>query len=244
MSKISNKVIQQINQENLKPLPKWYFLGINLLLITATFALFFLTSIFLSSFIYSSDPTGFSTLVQAKPPIKDSLTIIKQLLPFSWLIVLTLTSLSTLYLIKQNKLTYKIENKYLLTMLIIPQVLLGILFINLSLPQKIDNRLAKFGFKPERHIQLENFWDSPDDGRWVGKINIIKTNQEEIIELEDIKKQKWTLIFAETQPSELQSGNLIRLKGELHPDLQNHINVFSWDKLKDPIHQRFYKPKP
>ena len=232
MNKISQKAIQTIQNENLKPLPKGFFVILNISVLIATIIILALGALALSSFMHASDPTGFQLLLKSKPKINNLPFILNHLLPASWLIIITITTAVGLLLLKKSNLNYKIDFPKITLLFFIPQLLLGLLFLQIELPHKLDDNFSKLGIRDNMRTKTENRWFNPEKGTIVGQIKIQKSQYILI----DPKKKEWQLQFVETSTKPGPNEH-IRLQGEINPKTK-FIQVLNWQKIPP----KFQKP--
>lgn len=233
MNKISQKAIQTIQKENLKPLPKGFFIILNLAVFILTIGLLTLGAISISSFLYNTDISGFQLILNSKPKLNKIPFLIQQILPFTWVLILLVIGVLSSIVLRKSKLNYQIDFKKILVLFFIPQLLLGWLFLEISIPERIDNNFSKLGIKQNLKNRFEQKWFNPEQGLLVGEVD----DEDNSYTLIDPSRNKWELIFS-LDPEKLDDGDHIRLRGNI--DLTDKtVEVINWQQIP----KKFKKPR-
>ena len=121
----SKKIIEKIRKENIKPIPKWYFLVPNILIWLVFILLVFVGAAAFSVILLSIQQTDFD-LVSHIPHSR--MEWILGLLPFFWIFLLFIFLVAAIFTFKKSKKGYKFSWPRLFGLSTAASIFLGILF--------------------------------------------------------------------------------------------------------------------
>jgi cytochrome c-type biogenesis protein CcmE len=224
-NKFYQKILTKIKNEHLSPKPRWQFLlknyviwifgGLALLLGALSFSL--ITNLYISS-----------NLDVALGASKDAGEIIMVVVPFFWIICLTIF-IGLIYLnIKHTAKGYRYSPLIIFSGAILGSVILGVGFHFIGLDQNLDDLLSKKAPLYDRvmnpHIR---FWSNPGKGRLSGMVISDEVQNKFIIK--DLDEKEWNVDFISPPelpllPMMLRAGQPIRCLGNLISDTEFEAN--------------------
>ena len=185
-----DKILEQIENQNIEPTPKWYF-QLKAIWILALFLLsVIIGSISFSIILYSIQQTDFVLIEHLKHSKLETFLV---LLPYFWLITLLIFSILAFFSFKNFKKAYKYSFTSILTASIFISILVGTLLFISGGAQLLEN---KFATKVQIYKSVEEkklqHWMNPTDGFLSGTITDAK---QDTIYLMDFNQKKWTILY-------------------------------------------------
>lgn len=182
------KIIKQIDQQDLKPKPKWYFNLKNLGFWTLFIGSILIGAIAFSIILYSIHQSDFLLLDHWGHSGTESILI---MLPYLWLTLLFLFSIVAFFSFKKFKKAYKFNFASILSINFILSAVLGtILFLSNGshlLDKAFNNTFQNYrsveDYKKER-------WLNPDGGLLAGTV---QSFDDETLTLVDFNNTSWTI---------------------------------------------------
>ncbi len=179
MKKTSEKIIEKIKEENIKPKPIWYFhLAKSFLYLFSTLAIILggLALSLVSYLLINQDwlipwPNFF------------------YLIPYAWLITLLILYLLAYLNFKNYKRAYKFNKKQLLIFIFSSSILIAIFLNSANLPAKLHETFSK---KSESYQKIFDShtrpWHRPSDGFLSGELINISNNN---LTIRDLNHEVW-----------------------------------------------------
>ncbi len=216
MSKISQQVLEQIKDENLKPYPKWLFILWHVfliisLLLTVVLGGFVMALVFLHFDNIDWEFVSFSG-DQGLPPFLE-------VLPFLWLSMLIVVNFLALKVFSLFEQAYKHSHVLIVLVSIGLSILLG-WSINHNRGADFFEQSLRDNIGPYAEMQrsFEDKFLIPEKGLLPGRV--IQINSSVEIELEDLKSKNWTIHFDQKLADKkgiqmLQPGQMVMVVGKI-----------------------------
>ncbi len=232
---ISNKVLEKLKEEKIKPIPRWWYVLKNttiwLLLIVLLLMGAAMTSLALGDIIDGDWD------IQPMMGIH-LLTFIFMTFPFIWVIVGLVIIFLAYYDFKYLPKSYKIGGQKYLIMIIAIVLSLGLGIYYVGGHNPIKQLL--------NHLPPVHDWEKQKDMRWVNPNGgllagtIVKVNDEESFVIKDVlMNQEWTIDASEAKKAKgvsIKENENIKMIGEMKEG-NNFIakDIRPWQKGKDKI---------
>lgn len=221
----SDKLIEKIKEQDLKPIPRWQFLMKDSILWT----LFIMSTIFgafaFSIVLYAIQQVDFNLFGHMTHSWYEMLL---SLVPLIWIIFLIVSILLIIISIKNSRKGYKFSPLTVLGLGTALSILLGVLFFITGGGKWLDHafaqKISRYDSVEDRKIEV---WSLPEEGTLSG--TILSTG-ENTFELEDFKGKSWIVDFshADLVPSvEILDGEKIKMTGKMLSE-----NRFQADKIR------------
>jgi hypothetical protein len=220
-----DKISERIKKEQIKPVPKWFFILKNIGG-WGLFILFILIgAIAFSIILFSIQQSDFELISHLDHSKTEKLLVI---LPFFWIIILIVFTLFAYFSFRNSKKAYKYSLMSIIGVSTFLSVLLGILFFLIGGGQRLErsfaNKVSAYKSLEEKKLQV---WVNPTEGLLAG--TIIR-NENDTIYLRDFSDKKWLIshkgIFVPPILN-LESGEKIKLIGKPLGD-----NIFIADEIR------------
>lgn len=216
----NNNVLQKIKEAKITPKPKWQFLLKNSLIWTLGILSLILGAIATSLVFYMITGEDAGLGHQGSNMLEALMVVI----PFFWLICLSILALSVYYYIKHTKKGYKYSAKTIILGIIVISLVFGGALSALGIDRFIDDIL---GERAPMYYRLINprmdYWSNPEAGRLTGMV----TDYEAPVTyyLIDCRGETWmTQVVTEADLKKIIVGRPIRLTGEKVGDHSFIIN--------------------
>lgn len=186
----NDNVLHKIKEEKLSPKPRWQFLLKNILIWSLGIGSLILGAIATSLVFYMVTGEDAGVGRGGANPLEALLFII----PFFWLICLSIFALMVYFYIKHTKKGYKYPAKKIILFIVGASLLLGVVVSVLGLDRMIDDTLGERAPFYDRVInpRLE-YWANPENGRLTGMV--VSQNSPMEYNLVDPRGETWTLIL-------------------------------------------------
>jgi hypothetical protein len=226
--KKSQKLINKIVSEDIKPSPRWHFVFKNYILWIVFFMFIIFGSIAFSIILYAvaeSDYSLFLSLSQSK------IQFLIASLPFLWILFLIIFLIVSIFGIRHTRTGYRYPLFKILSINIVISILLGVTFFYTGGAEKIEQIFAE-NIPAYRGIEENKIlrWSDPENGFLAGVI--IEDNEDTIL-IEDLNGKKWEISIQEiiiSQKVSLEIGEKIKIIGEiLEDDLFAAREIRSWE---------------
>lgn len=209
----SKKIINKIKKENIKPMPKWYFVVPNILIWLVFILLVFIGAAAFSVILLSIEQTDFDLISH----ITHSRTeLILGLLPFFWIVVLLIFLVAAIFTFKKSKKGYKFGWLRLLGYSTLISILLGALFFVEGGSHWLESTFAKqVSYYESINEKKQKMWMRPEEGFLSGTIEKVDSN---ILQLIDFNANKWDVDYREARIPRrvfLEKGVQIKLIGKI-----------------------------
>ncbi|HBI34266.1 MAG TPA: hypothetical protein DEA43_02090 [Candidatus Moranbacteria bacterium] len=189
MTKFSESIIGKIKCEHIAPVPRWHFL-----LKGGVFWTLFGFSMILGSLSFSvivhivrSGDFGVCDHLQG-----NLITSAVMLLPYFWLVFLTLFIIVAYINWKCTKNGYRFRRRWIILVGILLSIIFGIIFYAIGMATKVDNLMTKTIplYDISKHNARKELWLQPESGLLIGKIIEIDEVEEKIV-LKDEEGREW-----------------------------------------------------
>lgn len=208
-----DKISKQIQEEEIKQTPKWYFILKNTRIWGGFLLSVIVGAMAFSVILFSIQQSDFELLNHVKHSKLESILVF---LPFFWIVILILFSVFAFYSIRSSKKAYKYSLTSLLGLSTFLSILIGTLFFisggAQQLEQSFANKVEAYNSLQEKKLQI---WMNPTEGMLAGKI--LKTENDTIY-LKDFSNKEWKINFKDIfipPILELETGEEIKLVGTL-----------------------------
>lgn len=209
----SKKIIEKIRKENIKPIPKWYFLVPNILIWLVFILLVFVGAAAFSVILLSIQQTDFD-LVSHIPHSR--MEWILGLLPFFWIFLLFIFLVAAIFTFKKSKKGYKFSWPRLFGLSTAASIFLGILFFIGGGSHWLENTFAQqVSFYQSIQEKKQRIWLRPEEGFLSGKIENVDSVSFDLI---DFNTKRWQVDYREAfiPPRVLlEKGESVKLIGEI-----------------------------
>ena len=231
--KITNKVLEKIKKEEIKPEAKWKFL-LKDYLVWGLFVLALIVgALAVAVIIFGIKISDWDMSGRlAGGPIR----FLIMTLSYFWLLIFVAFVLVAYYNFKHTKKGYKYNIFVIIGVSLLSTILLGSLAYSIGWGEKLENSLvgrAPFYQGMQRHRQ--EMWSQPERGLLVGKILRV---EEDKFFLEDIGRKEWQVFSAEAQLSPMvvvETGEMIRILGQILAPAQFRAErIMPWQKMGGP----------
>lgn len=188
--KASNKIIDRIKKENIKPIPKWVFISKNILIWLAFLFAIIIGALAFSVILFSIQQTDFDLIAHMS---HSGVEYILGLLPFFWIIILVVFIVISIFSVYHSKKGYKLAWSRLVAANVALSILLGSLFFIAGGARKLEKT---FAIHVSLYESIEKkklkIWMMPEEGYLAG---FIKNNQDNTLQLVDFDSVSWTIDF-------------------------------------------------
>lgn len=242
MERLSDKILDKIKTQNVTPRSRWYFFGLNSLLILATILSIVVGSIAMAIIIRHYTSTDWEL---ANRFGGGNIRTFFILLPYLWLAFILVAIFLSELLFKQTKTGYRWRS----WTIVLGSVLLSINFGCMAYLIKVDQPfedliLTNVPFYKKWESDRDRLFAAPDMGVLAGRIAEINSDKEWI--LIDFKDQRWLVSVDQAKLKNHfipQAGLPVGMLGELLDD--NHFEakmITLWRKrlLPPPPGVEFY----
>ncbi len=216
MTELSEKVLQDIKDNNIAPKPRWRFLLHDGLIAAATVVSVLVGSVAFSVMLYHivNNDWEIMKLLPQTP-----LQYFFSTLPYVWLVVLVLFVGLAYYNARHTKGVYRYRAYWVLLASILVSILLGGVIYSAGLAPPIHSffvdRLPVYN---RIMHDRAHFWSQPEEGFLAGGITRIRP-AEQYFELRDFGGTLWIVKIDElSMPPRITEGQVVRIIGELKSD--------------------------
>ncbi|MBK8567540.1 MAG: hypothetical protein IPN76_30545 [Saprospiraceae bacterium] len=215
--KSSEKLIETIKQQDIRPMPGWYyFLKNGLLWASFGFAVL-LGAMAFSVILFAIQQADFNVLGHLS---HSKMEMFLGLLPFLWIGVLLLFTAVAFYSIRNSERGYKFTLAKQIGFSALLSILLGTLFFigggGRRLEQAFATNVSLYESIQERKVKI---WSMPESGYLSGKITEVAGDH---FTLEDFKGKSWEIQYGDTTfiapIVQMEVGETIKLIGKMADD--------------------------
>jgi hypothetical protein len=191
MNNVKKSVLNKIENEHIKPIPKWQFVLRHIVL----WAVVFITVI-LGGIAFSILFVNLYSIHWGYAPKIGGRFIF--LLPYIWFLLVALTVYLASKAYENTKKGYKHKHWIIAMVTILISVLLGAILFQVKAGEKIERNLREF-IPPYAKLQQirEKVWQAPEKGLLPGKI--VKRNSAALIILDDLTGKKWKVDISDAK---------------------------------------------
>ncbi|MFZ4648744.1 MAG: hypothetical protein ACOYMB_03895 [Patescibacteria group bacterium] len=229
MENFSDKVLEAIKKQSIKPRPKWYFFARDF---TLWFLVVFVTLLGGVAFSLVLLFLYFQRLGLGHPQPAGDMGWLFVSIPYAWLFVFLLLVGVLYYNLKHLKKNYKYPAYLLIVASLCGSIILGEIAANFGIHRRMNEefsrRLSFYGPVFDARIPA---WGRPGEGVLAGKIGAVN---EEFFLLEDFRSQEWKIILRnETEEDEsvkIITGQMVMINGQQDsPGVFLADEIFPWD---------------
>ncbi len=236
----SDKLLNTIINEKIKPVPKWKFQFKNGSLIFL-WSIFIITgAISFSIILFTIQQSDFILLDHAGHSIREMVLVI---LPIAWFSILFLFLLGSIYAGYTSKKGYKFTFSKLMGLNLGLSLVAGILFFILGGSIYFEKTFStESGLFESIEFKKQKMWNNPDKGSVAGSIIEVDDNS---ILLKDFKNKIWTIITDSAIFSpvvEIEKGEKIKILGTKKDSSNfNALRVMPWGgrEMRGKRHKRW-----
>ena len=186
----SDKIIDKIREENIKPAPKWHFKSLNWALYCLYCLFLIVGAVSFSIILFSIQQADFLLLEHLG---HSKLEFFLVIFPFIWLITLIILLFGSFYAIYNSKKGYKFSFSKLMLFNMGFSILIGTLFFIAGGSSWFENTFSSgSGLFASIEVKKQKLWLKPDEGSLAGEIDSLNNT---ILFLEDFKKNIWIVSY-------------------------------------------------
>jgi len=218
-NKFGKEIFEKIEENKIKPKPKWEFLLKNYLMWVFGVLSLVIGSLAVSVIIYMLRHNDWEVYENVTNSLLEFILVT---LPYFWLVILALFILVADYNLKHTKKGYKYNLSLVIAVSLGVNVVFGGLLYNFGIGEAIDDI---FGENAPFYREIINrrvpLWDHPEEGRLMGKI--IEIESIDKFTIQDFKQGNWMVDAedARTMPIiKIKIGEDVRIIGEPFADHQ------------------------
>lgn len=211
--KISKRILEKIQQKDIKPIAKWEFL----------FKEYFIWTIGLASFIFGSFAVAVIIYMVRyndwgiyKNLNNSLLEFIVLTLPYFWIVILLLFVWLVNFNIKHTKKGYKYSYKIVLLISILASILVGAILYGAGVGQAMDDLFSKnVPFYKHLINRKIDMWSRPENGLLIG---VVHSRDNGMITLVDIRSNYWNVDTDEAEIAPvliLTEGEKLKILGRI-----------------------------
>lgn len=186
MSKLSNTILKEIKEKDIKPIPKWQFALLHIgMWVLFGFALLF-GSLATGIILFHVATTDWEVV----PRIAGGLHSFLYVLPYIWILVVGLMIFLATKVYKHTTKGYRVKPSIIVAIAIIASLALGSVLFATRFAQGMD-RVLREKVQPYRAYQelREKVWQVPERGLLPGKI--VKMDDDSLWIIDDYSGKKW-----------------------------------------------------
>ena len=226
--KKSQKLLDKITTEQIKPNPRWYFVLQNYIFWIIFLMFIILGSVAFSIILYATTESDFNLLSFSGSKIE----FLFSALPLLWILFLGIFLIISISGIRHTKTGYRYSPLKILSFNILLSIFLGTLFFYTGGAEKMELLFAE-NISVYQSIETRKIsrWSRPEKGFLSGKI--IK-KKEIVIIIEDWNGKKWEINFKDAiirGKTFLEKDAKIKIVGEIFADnIFIAMQIGSWER--------------
>lgn len=214
--KSSEKLIQAIKEQDVKPVPKWHFTLKNSLLWTGFLIAVFLGALAFSVVLFAIQQTDFNIISHLT---HSRLELFLGLLPFVWIVFLVVFVGIAFFSIRHSKKGYKFTVAKLAGFSAALSILLGTLYFLAGGASQLDKVFAaNVGLYESIQEKKMKLWSMPEEGYLSGEIVNVSPD---FFQLKDFKNKVWEITYEEAFIAPvvtLEKGEKVKIIGKISSD--------------------------
>jgi len=223
--KKSQKLLNKITAEQIKPSPRWHFILRNYIFWSVFLIFVVLGSIAFSIILYAITENDFDLLSFSGSKIEFLFSV----LPLLWILFLVIFSIISIFGIRHTKTGYRYSFLKILSFNILLSIFSGALFFYTGGAEKMERIFAEnisvYKSFEERRISR---WSHPENGFLSGLI--LENKSKDIILIKDFNGMKWEINIQDAfirSKLYLNQGEKIKITGEILED-----NIFTAQEIR------------
>jgi len=221
----SKKIIEKIKKENIRQMPKWYFVVPNILIWLGYVILVVVGAVAFSIILLSIQQTDFDLVSHLS---HSRVELFLGLLPFFWITTLLIFLVAAIFTFRKSKKGYKFGWNRLLSLSTVASVLLGILFFIGGYSDLLENTFAEqVSYYECLQEKKQKIWMRPEVGFLSGTIEKVDVNRLQLI---DFNNKKWEIDYGNAfiaHPVHLEKGEQVKLVGKI-----TQANTFQAEEVR------------
>jgi len=207
----SQKILKKIQEDNIKPTPKWHFLLKDYIVWFFGFFSLVTGAIAFSVIIYLIKYNDWEIYNQTNGGFWEFFLLT---LPYFWLLLLFLFSFLVFYNVKHTKNGYRYSVKSIVLSNILISITLGFVFYHTGIGRRLDDILGeKVSFYPTFINHRMHFWSQPESGRLAGIV--VSSDGDKSFVLFDVDNKKWTVIRSDDLGMKVEIEKPVRVLGKI-----------------------------
>jgi hypothetical protein len=223
--KKSQKLINKIVSEDIKPSPRWHFIFKNYILWIVFILFMFFGGIAFSIILYGMAESDFGLFFSLS---YSKVQFLIASLPILWVIFLIIFLVVSISGIRHTRTGYRYPLFKILSINIVISILLGVTFFYSGGAERIEKVFAENipayrGIEENKSLR----WSDPENGLLAG---VIMEDNVDTILIEDLNGKKWEIITEEmiiSQRVSLEIGEKIKIIGKILED-----NIFTASEIR------------
>lgn len=223
--KSSEKLIQAIKEQDVRPVPKWQFTLKNGLLWAGFLIAVFLGALAFSVVLFAIQQTDFSIISHLS---HSKLEMFLGLLPFVWIVFLVVFLGIAFFSIRYSKKGYKFTVAKLAGFSAALSILLGTLYFLAGGASQLDKAFAaNVGLYESIQEKKMKLWSMPEEGYLSGEIVQVSPD---FFQLKDFNNKFWEITFEEAfipPVVSLEKGEKVKVVGKMLSS-----DAFSADEIR------------
>ena len=223
--KKSQKLLNKITAEQIKPSPRWHFILRNYIFWSVFLIFVVLGSIAFSIILYAITENDFDLLSFSGSKIEFLFSV----LPLLWILFLVIFSIISIFGIRHTKTGYRYSFLKILSFNILLSIFSGALFFYTGGAEKMElifaENISVYKSFEERRISR---WSHPENGFLSGLI--LENKSKDIILIKDFNGMKWEINIQDAfirSKLYLNQGEKIKITGEILED-----NIFTAQEIR------------
>lgn len=208
----SEKLLEKIREQQLKPIPRWRFIIKNILTWSSFIFAVASGALAFSVILFAIQQMDFNLIAHMS---HSWLELFLALLPFFWLISLIVLIILAVFSLKHSKKGYKLTSTRVIGSCTTLSILAGTLFFISGGGRWLENSFAtKLSIYESIDERKARVWSMPDSGQLSGTIT---ASYEDSIELKDFNDKTWIILLKEADIVpivKLEQDEMIKLTGK------------------------------
>lgn len=230
---LSKEILKTIKKEKIEPRPKWEFMLKNYAIWVVGILSLAVGSLASAVVMYMIRHNDWDLAQQLSGSI---FGFVLMTLPYFWILLLSLFIAIAYYQIKHTKGGYRHSLYNIIIISFLISILLGAIFYNLGLGERIDYHLTKnLPFYDRMFCKQSIIWHKPERGIIIGEIRSLPVNQQLLVE-DLYKRDWWVLIHLLPADDRMAPGHRVKVVGHILSDdqfLANEIRFMPCDCHQD-----------
>ena len=208
---ISKQVLEKIEEKKINPKARWKFNLKNYGIIALAIVCLILSGLSFAVIVFMMRNNDWDLHGYVSHSLFEFILLT---LPYFWLIFLAALVFIVYYNIRHTKRGYKYNLYSLVVFALIGSVVLGLLFYNLGLGERMQRMAVKLPFYNKMYIKQTEIWHRPGMGILVG--NVVSIPSEEKILLRGFKGDQWDVFMKDcnTPIFMVRIGDKVKILGE------------------------------
>jgi hypothetical protein len=219
MTKFSEGIIGKIKCDHIAPVPRWHFLLKSYVfwgLLVVSLLLGSLSFSVIAHLISTGDLDVFSYLQG------NVVTSTVMMLPYFWLLSLTVFALVAFYNWKHTKLGYKFKRRWIFVSSIGLSMFLGSILYVFGMGNEVDRIMTKAMpfYDQSKQKARSELWLQPENGLIIGKVMIVNSADKQLV-IQDEQGNDWSIdedVTAQKIEAAITKGKIIKIIGKKNGD--------------------------